>query len=69
MTPKFTQRHYEFLAKFFARELFISEENTTQNGAVREMTIAGLARLLATELERDNAKFSRKRFLDAVGTL
>lgn len=57
----FTKRHYEFFAQFFAREIEVS-----QDGA-RADIIRGIARLLASEFERDNSKFSRDKFLARIG--
>ena len=56
----FQQRHYEFLARFLARELAVSEGERADN-------VAGLTRLLARELERDNPRFKLDRFLKAAG--
>ena len=55
----FSKRHYEFLARFIAREMSVSDVE-------RMAVIAGLARLLASELQRDNGKFDRARFLEAA---
>ena len=61
-----TQKHFIFLAKFFAFELALAKADDSANGAVREQVTAGLARLLATRLAHTNPKFDRKRFLTAV---
>ena len=63
---RFSQKHYEFLARFLGREVDLSSQDHTASGAVRETVIVGLARLLATELANDNPKFDRARFLAAV---
>ena len=57
----FAKRHYEFLARFLGREIEVSFEKE------RKLIIAGLARLLASELERDNPRFNRDKFLSAAG--
>ena len=57
----FQKRHYEFLARFLGREIEVSFEKE------RKLIIAGLARLLASELERDNPRFNRDKFLSAAG--
>lgn len=54
MTPLFAQRHYEFLARWLQSYGF--DENMPQ-----------WANCLADELEQDNPRFNRDRFLRVCG--
>jgi hypothetical protein len=60
MKKLFTQKHYEFLARFLAYELSMSDS------IERQATIKGIARLLGSTLQNDNSKFDYKRFLEAA---
>lgn len=61
----FTQRHYEFLARLLKQEIEVAEAQTEE----REKTLQGFARILASELERDNPRFDRAKFLKAAGNI
>lgn len=60
----FTQRHYEFLARFFKWELSVAIDSGDE---VRIKTTKGLIRLLASEFAHDNKKFDKFRFFSAIG--
>ena len=60
MKKLFSQRHYEFLARFLAYELSMSDT------IERQATIKGITRLLGSRLAEDNSKFDYKRFLKAA---
>lgn len=62
----FSKRHYELLAKFFNREVALAAMAPDNPDENRLGTCQGLARLLASELERDNPRFDRAKFLAAV---
>lgn len=46
----FAKRHYEFLARFLARELSVAKESSNSRDRLdRACTIEGITRLLASE--------------------
>jgi hypothetical protein len=62
MKKLFTKKHHEFLARFLAYELSVSDGYSIE----RQATIKGIARLLGSTLQNDNSKFDYKRFLKAA---
>lgn len=67
MLKLFRRAHYEFLARFFAYELSVTANPTSQEGIIRNGALKGTARLLASRLEADNPNFDREKFLKACG--
>lgn len=75
MAALFTQRHYEWLARFIKYELELARQlsaagvtaDNRSDGNSRAHTIEGMARLLAQRLARDDDGFDRDRFLKACG--
>ena len=63
----FRKQHYEFLARFLAHELEVESTQLGSQQQSRRKTLEGVARLLASELQRDNPKFDRNKFLKALG--
>ena len=62
---RFSKKHYEFLAQFFAYEISIAAGDPTPTGAAREQVTRGLVRLLGARLQQDNPKFDYAKFLAA----
>jgi hypothetical protein len=66
---KFQQRHFEFIAAFFAYELSIARglehEHPTEEYHTRVETTEGIVRLLAQRFAQDNPKFKPKLFFKA----
>ena len=61
----FSRKHYEFLADFLKYEIEVA--HSPAGYTEREQVLRGVAHLLASRLERDNAKFDRAQFLRAAG--
>lgn len=66
---KFQQRHFEFIASFFAYELSIAraaqQEYPSPLNEQRVETTEGLCRLLASRFAQDNPKFKAHLFFKA----
>ena len=60
---RFSKKHYEFLASFFAYEISIAAGDSTPTGAAREQVTRGLVRLLGARLRQDNIKFDYAKFI------
>lgn len=63
---RFSKKHYEFLAKFFAYEISIARGDKSGDGAVREQVTRGLVGLLGARLRDDNPKFDYAQFVGAT---
>jgi hypothetical protein len=63
---RFSKKHYEFLAQFFAYEISIATGDPTPTGAAREQVTRGLVRLLGARLQQDNSKFDYAKFVAAT---
>lgn len=63
---RFSKKHYEFLANFFAYEISIAAGDPTPTGAAREQVTRGLVRLLGARLRDDNPRFDYAKFVAAT---